>query len=199
MGHTTRLELFLDRMHHPDAAVRRSAQEELIAHTCKRLRLLARKMLGCYPNVHRWAETDDVLQGALLRLHRALAEVRPETSRQFYSLAAMQIRRELLDLARHYYGPNGWGRRHQSNGHETVLTVPDGSLAPGSLEEWSRFHEEVEALPEEQKEVVNLLWYGGLRQAEAAQVLGISHSTLKRLWRKARVRLGQRLEGLQRE
>jgi len=37
--------------------------------------------------------------------------------------------------------------------------------------------------------VVNLLWYEGLTQEEAGQVLGISLRTVKRRWHAARTRL----------
>jgi RNA polymerase sigma-70 factor (ECF subfamily) len=81
---------------------------------CGRLERLARKMLRRFPGVHRWAETGDVLQNALLRLLRALQEVRPESVRGFFGLVAEQMRRELLDLARHFCGPQGLGARHDS-------------------------------------------------------------------------------------
>jgi RNA polymerase sigma-70 factor (ECF subfamily) len=47
----------------------------------------------------------------------------------------------------------------------------------------------VDSLPDEEREVVQLLWYEGLRQPEAAVVLGISLATLKRRWQVARLRL----------
>ena len=39
-------------------------------------------MLRDYPRVGRWEQTDDVLQNALLRLWRALEDVRPATARE---------------------------------------------------------------------------------------------------------------------
>src|SRR5262249_56346137 len=68
----------------------------------------ARRMLRRFPAVHRWEQTDDVLQNAQLRLLRALQAVTPDSTRAFFGLAAEQIRRELLDLARRYArGPKG--------------------------------------------------------------------------------------------
>src|SRR5947209_2117063 len=86
-----------------------SARDELFRQAGGRLERLARRMLRDFPGVRRWAQTGDVLQSALVRLLRALAEVRPASAREFLGLAAEQIRRELLDLARHYYGPRGPG------------------------------------------------------------------------------------------
>src|SRR5437660_12900850 len=90
------------------------AREQLLSHASDRLTRLTRKMLRDYPGVRRWEQTDDVLQNALLRLCRALRDVTPPTARDYFRLAALQIRRELLDLARHYYGPHGHGARHAS-------------------------------------------------------------------------------------
>src|SRR5947209_7323531 len=79
-----------------------SAREELLRSLGDRLERLARKMLGRFASVRRWADTGDVLQSALMRLLRALTEVRPASMRDFFGLAAEQMRRELLDLARHF-------------------------------------------------------------------------------------------------
>jgi RNA polymerase sigma-70 factor (ECF subfamily) len=55
--------------------------------------------------------------------------------------------------------------------------------------EWESFHESVDALPNELKLVVEQLWYNGLTQIDAAEVLGISLATLKRRWTQARLLL----------
>src|SRR2546421_12734835 len=97
---TTRIQGWLDRLRAGDE----SARKELINCTCERLTILTRKMLKSYPGVRRWAQTDDVAQSAAMRLYRTLGEVKPEGVVDFYRLAALNIRRELLDLAKHYYG-----------------------------------------------------------------------------------------------
>src|ERR1700722_1336874 len=94
--HTTELHAWLDRIKAGDLA----AREELLRSLCARLERLARKMLSHFPSVRHWAETCDVQQNAVLRLLRALEQVRPESVRDFFGLAAEQMRRELLDLAR---------------------------------------------------------------------------------------------------
>src|SRR5437764_3186934 len=89
-----------------------AARDELLALASDWLRRLVAVMLRDYPRVGRWEQTDDVLQNALLRLWRALHDVRPATAREFCGLATLQIRRELVDLARHYCGPLGLGAHH---------------------------------------------------------------------------------------
>src|SRR3954452_17725772 len=93
-----------------------SARDVLIGLARGRFVALARALLRRHPHVRRWEETDDLLQAALVRLHRSLAVVRPEDVRHFDNLAATQIRRELIDLARSYQGPEGLGANHNTDG-----------------------------------------------------------------------------------
>lgn len=53
----------------------------------------------------------------------------------------------------------------------------------------------MEGLPEEEREIFDLLWYQGLTQAEAANLLNISDRTVKRRWQSARLLLHDRLGG----
>lgn len=191
LGHTHRLQQWLEFARNGNV----DARNQIIDHACERLRLLTRKMLKDYPKVKRWSETDDVLQNAMLRLHRSLAEVRPETPRQFYGLAATQIRRELIDLARHFHGAEGIGAKHHTDGGKAAAAQTDNH-EPEDLEAWTRFHEQVERLPDPQREVVNLLWYEGMSQPDAAAMLGISLATLKRRWQAARLTLFENLKDI---
>ncbi len=151
-------------------------------------------MLKTNQRVRRWAETDDVLQNSLIRLHRSLDEVRPESARQFYGLATTQIRRELIDLARKYHGAEGVGANHHTDGGISADNKSNNA-EPNNIEAWAKFHEIVEALPEPERDVVNLLWYEEMTQPEAAEVLGVSLATLKRRWQSARIRLSDTLDG----
>src|SRR3954451_1239800 len=82
----------------------RSAADELLRATSTRLEKLARRMTRSFPNVRGQADTGDVLQNSLIRLLRTLQTLRPRTTRDFFNLAAVHIRRELLDLARRCRG-----------------------------------------------------------------------------------------------
>jgi RNA polymerase sigma-70 factor (ECF subfamily) len=194
-GHTAQLQGLLERLQAGDER----ARGELLGHAAERLRHLSRKMLRRFPRLRRWEQTDDVLQNATLRLHRALAEASPESPRHFYNLAALQVRRELLDMSRHHFGPLGQAAHHHSEdgGEEggPLAEEPDGAEEPATLEGWARFHEQVEALPEPEREAFNLLWYEGLTQEQAAEVLGVGLRTVKRRWQKARLLLYEALHG----
>jgi RNA polymerase sigma factor (sigma-70 family) len=178
------------------------ARKELLNCACARLTRLARKMLKGFGRVRRWEETDDVVQNALLRLYRSLADVQPASAVDFYRLAALNIRRELLDLAKHYFGPQGLGAHYASSdsapGQSGVIPAfeqPAADDDPKDLEAWTAFHKQVEGLPSEEKEVFDLLWYQELSQAEAAGLLNVSERTIKRRWASARLRLHQALQG----
>ncbi len=105
------LQPLLDRL----AAGDEAAADDVIAHAMDRLRLLTRRLVRDRPAVRRWELTDDVLQNAALRLHRALKAVRPADPRHFVNLEATQVRRELSDLFRRHYGPHGDAAHHRSD------------------------------------------------------------------------------------
>jgi RNA polymerase sigma factor (sigma-70 family) len=195
---SAQIQLRLDRLRAGDG----SARDELLMIACARLGRLARKMLRSYPVVRPWEQTDDVLQNAVMRLYRALDVVKPASVRSFINLAAVQIRRELIDLARHYDGPEGPGRHHVSlagsDGSESPGGPPDAAEDtgdPARLAAWTEFHDKIGTLPDQEKEVFDLLWYQGLSQAEAAALLGVTERVVKYRWRSARLKLHQMLGG----
>lgn len=198
-GNTTLIQGLLDRLSAGDE----SAKDELIKHSMQRLQRLARKMLRENPSVRRWNETDDVFQNALIRLNRALQTERPESTRRFIGLAAMQIRRELIDLWRHHYGPQGDGAHHasdpgQANSKDGANPIYDqGAVdtAPGEIvsEDMERFHTLVGELPEKLCEVFEKSFYLDMTQDEIAKDIGVSIKTIKRRWRDAKLQLAETL------
>src|SRR5438046_2693950 len=82
----------------------RSAIEELLRASGRRLEALARAMLRGFSNLRDWYDTGDVVQGSTMRLLNVLRKLQPQHTRDFFNLAATQIRRELLDLARRFRG-----------------------------------------------------------------------------------------------
>lgn len=194
------LQGVLDRLRAGDP----TARNELVNCACDRLQRLTRKMLNDYRGVRRWEETGDIFQNSMLRLCRALSEVSPATLREFYRLAALQVRRELIDMARHHYGPQGMGANHASQGPtspaDSVARTPayeaaDVAYEPSRLALWTEFHRQVELLPDDEREVFDLLWYQGLSQLEAAVIVGVTDRTIKSRWRAARLRLHEALGG----
>lgn len=166
-----------------------TAKDQLLHHACDRLLRLTRKMFRSRPDLARWMQTDDVFQGSLIRLHRALAAVEVTSLQHFFNLAAVQIRRELIDLSRNHFGPHGIAANHHTDHQspdEQGGSLHDAVNEPDDLAEWSEFHQRVEKLPEDEREVVDLLFYQGMSQEEAADYLQLSLRTVRRRWANAR-------------
>ena len=170
-----------------------SARDELIQLSFDRLRSLTRKMIKSYPAVRRWQETDDVFQQAALRLWQSLSEVKPANSRHFFNLAALQVRRELIDLARSYNSPSGINQNRESvaglDENQRPIQSPDASTEThegSSLATWTEFHQSVDQLDEDEREVFELIWYQGLSQTNVAQLLDTPQRSISRRWQKAR-------------
>lgn len=185
----------LDRLRAADPADRRAGADALLSLVAERLRYMARRMLRGFPAVRRLNETDDVAQGAAMRLYRALATLTPADPREFLGLVALQVRRELLDLARKHAGPESLSPHLDTDVvhvrgeavHRTEQAADDMSAREErSLSRWVRFHDVAAALPEEERTVFEMAWYLGATQAEIADVFGISERTVRRRWEAAR-------------
>ena len=80
--------------------------------------------------------------------------------------------------------------------NEAMLASPtssDSQLSPNT----HRILEAIENLPEEEREAFDLIRIQNLTQPEAAEILGISESTLQRRLKKGLLLLAERLSDLQ--
>ena len=193
--HTTKLRLWVKRIRAGDL----SARDEMLRAVHARLERLARKMLRRFPPVGRWEESGDLLQNAVPRLLRALEDVEPGSVRDFFGLAAEQMRRELLDLARGHHarrlaGPSHAANREDSDSGAQEPDMPAAAEDGEELEKWCAFHEEVERLPIAEREVVSLIYYHGWTQAEVAEQLSMSKRTVQRHWAAAMLKLHELLK-----
>lgn len=196
---TTTLHNLIDRIQGGDDA----ARDELLRRVCDRLERLCRKMLGRFPGVRRWEQTGDVLQNALVRLLRSLQQIRPASTRDFFGLAAEHIRRELIDLARHYQAERRFAGQHATppplanseSSSASSWNPPDKPEESADLERWCAFHEAVEKLPIEEREVLGLVFYHGWTQQEVADLFQVNERTIRRRWQSACLRLQELLGG----
>jgi RNA polymerase sigma factor (sigma-70 family) len=192
------LAALLARLREGDLGVR----DELVGAISGRLERLAHTLLrGSFGRVGRWADTGDVFQGAAVRLWAALAECRPETPLHFHRLSARLVRYELIDLARHYFGPHGLGAKYEtpvSDPASDSTPLPADPAAPhppsGPAVDPAALHTAVAALPEDEATVTDLLFYQGLNQEAVASHLGVDVRTVQRRWQRARRKLGELLE-----
>ena len=194
----TRIGLALERLAAGDA----SATEDLIAWATERMREISHRMLRTFPTVSRWEQTNDVVQNAALRLDRALRDTVPTSAGGLVGLAATKIRRELLDMAKKYRGPESFAAHHETNYQrldgEMRGKVEDAAQAPESpadFDRWTRLHTLAAELPQEERDVFQMCWYLGLKQDEIAQQLGCSVRTVKRRWEVAKQMLAEAMPG----
>jgi RNA polymerase sigma-70 factor (ECF subfamily) len=151
---------------------------DLLDRAVRRLRLLGATLLhGSYPRLTRPPlnlESDELLGAVVERLLKALREVRPGSVRQFFALAAQHMRWELADLARRLDEQPGAVELR-----EDLVLAPESSTS-GLSPTARRILAAIDALPEAEREVVNLVRVQGLTHAEAADLLGVSAKTVQR-------------------
>ena len=173
------------------------SRNALLEHSQKRLRHMVRRHFWQQQDLRRLEETDDILQKALLRLNKAMETIHPGTVAEFFGLASQQIRWVLLDLGQEM------GKLRENDSFEFrmfsdkfLFDLPkDDSASPGSLLEWEHFHKTIQSLSELDKSLFDLLYYQGLTQDEAPEILNIPIRSLKRYWRNAKVKLYEKLHG----
>jgi RNA polymerase sigma-70 factor (ECF subfamily) len=181
--HSVNLRGWLGRIQSGDAA----ARDELLRACQDRLFRLTQRMLHRYPSLRRWTETDDVFQNASLRLLRALEVTPVADTREFFNLAASIIRRELIDLTRHFHGPMGIatheGRAHFERRSNSGPAAP--GIDPADLDRWAALHDAAEKLPAAEREVFGLIYYHGWSQDRIAELFGVDERTVRRRMRRA--------------
>src|SRR5215510_5986638 len=183
---TTVLQGYLERGLRGDAEARR----RLLELTRDRLLSHARRLLhGRYARLEPFAQTDDVVQQLYIKIlqnqDRFWVNARGEpvqTLAEFFGHSSAWMRDVLCDLLRQACGrddnrpaalpldggPSDTGPRYE----------PSSSTADGEeVRRWTEFHEAVARLPDDLRAVFDLLWYQGLTQAEASELLNIAVPT----------------------
>ena len=135
-------------------------------------------------------EPDELLGGVVAGLLTALRTTRPPTVRRFFALANQHMRWQLNDLARRL------DERPAGALAESGVVAPPASMASGLSPDARSMLEAIEALPEDEREVFDLVGIQGLTHAEAAVVIGASEKTVQRRLSRARLLLAERLADL---
>jgi len=168
---------------------------DLLERAVGRLRLLCAALLRrSYPRLMQPPlnlETDDLLDGVVAGLLKALQTVRPQTVRQFFALANQHMRWQLNDLARLLDE-----RPRAAALAESGVAAPPGSSDSCLSQDARRMLAAIDGLPEEEREVFELVRIQGLPYAEAAGVVGVSVKTVQRRLNRARLLLAEELADL---
>jgi RNA polymerase sigma-70 factor (ECF subfamily) len=116
---------------------------------------------------------------------------RPPTVRRFFALANQHIRWQLNDLARRVDERPAAGMLAESGVAGSPASM-ESRLSPDAV----RILEVIDRLPEDEREVFDLVGIQGLSHAEAAAVVGVSEKTVQRRLNRARILLAERLADL---
>jgi RNA polymerase sigma-70 factor, ECF subfamily len=151
--------------------------EELIRVTYKELRRLAAHYMKSERPEHTLQPTA-LVHEAYLRIFADRA-LEWNDQKHFFAIAATQMRRVLLDYARA-------SRAERRGGDYQRLPLQDLEALPAKpgddLLDLDRALEDLAKVDPRASQVVELRYFGGLTESEAASVLGISVATLKRDW-----------------
>ena len=187
------------KQQHATRLLNRASQGE-IAAAADLLPLVYTELHALAESFFRNERADHTLQPTAL-VHEAYLRLVDQSSiewksrNQFFVVAAKAMRNILIDHAR---GRNrlkrggGWQDRTIEAVEHTLSDGPDQAFDILALEEAL---ERLEALDERMARLVELRFFAGLGEAEAAELLGIARSTASDDWRYARAWLHKQLRG----
>ena len=173
----------------------RAAYARLITAVADRVRLYARLRLG--PRLRAEADTEDVLQEAWLEAHRSLGGFRWQGEGSFTRWVNRIVEHKIRGLLDHH----GAAKRrlpgppvpvHSGVAH--AAPAPGPATAAAGNEAGARLLVAMDALGEEERNVLLLRFHLGLTLDEAAHSLGKSVGATRRLLGRALLDLAQRLE-----
>lgn len=178
-----------------------TAKEDLLTHTRTQFTRMARKLLRgspAYQSIGRWEQTDDVVQGLLMRMSDTIDQLkRFESPRDFFRLAAKNIHWELKSLReRHIAAKRNIGK-YQSDVEHLPDNGPDdvgghvvnARAREDGLATLSQYLDDIDTLSAEDRELLDLVLIHSLTIEEAAAHLKMAPATFKRHYRNARLRL----------
>lgn len=167
---------------------------DLLGRAVGRLHLLCAGLLyRSYPRLTRPPlnlQTDEMLSAVVERLMKAMCELRPETTRQFFALATQHMRWELNDIARRF---DEQSRVLQLQDELVPSPQTSGSVISPNV---VRMLAAIDSMPDEEREVFDLVRIQGMPPGEAAELLGVTVRTIHRRVNRAFVLLADKLADL---
>ena len=189
---TIAVQLYLDALKGDEPA--EPIIRALLDRSVRRLQFLCRNLLyRKYPRLTAPPlnlQPDEMLDAVVERLLKAMCKVRPKTVREFFGLANQHMRWELNDLARRL-DEKAVSVEFQDQ-MVSAPTTGDSLLSSDGR----RMLETIDKLPEEEREVFELVRFQGLTQPEAAELIGVSAKTVQRRLSRALLQLTRELDDL---
>jgi RNA polymerase sigma factor (sigma-70 family) len=136
-------------------------------------------------------QADELLGAVAERLLKAMREARPQTVRQFFALANQHMRWELNDLARRLDE-----QPIAVELYEGLVPAPASSSISGLSPDGLRMLQTIDELPDDEREVFDLVRIQGMTQTETAKLLGVADVTVKRRLNRGLRLLAERLADL---
>jgi len=176
---TAAIQSQLDRLARVDGAAQAEPiVRQLLDRAAARVEQLCSRLLArSYPRLKRPPlnlRSDEMLSGVVERLLKAMRSVRPTTVRQFFALTNRHMRWELNDLARRLDQDIVAVRLRESH-----AASPDHSESAVSSVT-RQLLDAIEALPDDEREVFELVRVQGMTHDLAAEVLGVAQKTVQR-------------------
>jgi RNA polymerase sigma factor (TIGR02999 family) len=166
-----------------------AALERLLPLIADELHRLAHRYMSRERPEHT-LQTTALMNEAYLKLS---AQKTPWQSRaHFFAIAAQIMRRILVDHARKHLSPQRGGGKAVSLDEVAIV----GTDRPADLVALDDVLQNLAAVDERKGRIVELRYFGGLTDAEIADVLGISVATVTREWRRAKAFLRRELTAL---
>jgi RNA polymerase sigma-70 factor (ECF subfamily) len=159
------------------------ALRRLYDRLARRVRGIALRLLA------RPAEADDVVQETFVEVWRSADRYDPARGSLATWVSTIAHRRAVDRLRRPATRPLG---EEIGGALAASSSSPQENVAEGEVR--ARVSRALSALPPEQREPIELMYYRGLSQSESAELLGVALGTLKSRVRAGMARLGKMLE-----
>lgn len=197
-GHTTKLVGYLQ----DHAAGRPEALNELLRHAQDRLRRVAAAMMRSSQVARNLHDTDDLLQNAMIGLERAIRAEKPTTADSFGKLMTTKLVQAIRDLSKALHAK----KRDVSRVTSLDQTIDDGGTSPLAMDpvdpathhelliDWSELHDAIANLPEEQRVVMEHIFYSNYTHDEVSTLLGVCTKTVQRRFSDAKKSLVTKLK-----
>jgi len=165
-----------------------AALDKLMPLVYAELHRLAKRHMG-REHVGRTLQTSALVNEAYLRLVDAHG-VRWQNRAHFFAVSAQIMRRILVDFARSRQNLKRGGGALQVTLDEGLIVSPDSGADLLALDEALK---KLAILNPRQSKVVELRYFGGLKEEEAAEALNVSSRTVRHDWSLARAWLYREL------
>src|SRR5437016_11092593 len=166
-----------------------AALEKLMPLVYAELHYLAKRYMG-HEHAGHSLQTSALVNEAYLRLVDDAHGMRWQNRTHFFAVSAQIMRRILVDFARARQNLKRGGGALQVTLDEGLVVSPESGADLLSLDEAL---EKLAALNPRQSKVVELRYFGGLNEEEAAEALKVSPRTVRHDWSLARAWLYREL------